>query len=290
MPSFSSALPPINNAEELASFLGLSEFELKRFCMRDKSFYASFERPKKSGKGTRSICAPAPELKRVQRRIKSALLDNVELHPGCTGFRPGMSIVDNATIHAGSRFVLNMDIKDFFQSIHTARVAGLFASFGYSEDVSILLSKLCCFRNQVPQGAPSSPAIANLICHKLDRRLSGLAKSKGFKYSRYCDDVTISGDNLIGAAFIEMIKFILQEEGFTVNPDKTRLFTRRSCQIVTGLTVNSKVNIPRRKRRKIRAIFHQAAKNQEPISRKCRNYLGGLASFVNMVRGSRDRL
>jgi RNA-directed DNA polymerase len=286
MPSFSSTLPSINSETDLASFLKLSEFELKRFCLRAANFYSVFERKKKSGNKTRTICAPTTELKRVQRLIKKQILDKVELHSACTGYRKGMSIVSNAEIHVGQRFVLNLDIKNFFPSISTARVAGLFVSLGFSEEISLVLAKLCCFQNAVPQGSPASPSIANLICHKLDRRLNGLAQAKGFKYSRYCDDVTISGDKHLGEGFIKLIEQIVSSEGFEVNKEKTRLFTRKSCQTVTGLTVNEKVSIPRARRRLIRAILHQSAK-KPLMTLNCKNYVNGLAAYMNMVRRSR---
>lgn len=287
MPSFSSTLPPVESSEDLAELLGLSEFALKKFCLRMPDFYHTFERKKKNGTGQRQLCAPAKELKQVQRNIKRKILDKVELHQSCTGYRRGMSIVSNAKIHVGQRFVLNLDIQDFFQSISTGRVAGLFFSFGYSEKISLLLAKLCCFRNALPQGAPTSPPLANLICHKLDRRLSGLARTKCLKYSRYCDDITISGTRTISPHLIELLRSILKAEGFTANEDKTRLLTQRSCQIVTGLTVNEKVNIPRKKRHLIRAILHGS--KDHGTSDASRNYLAGLSSYMNMVKSNLRR-
>ena len=283
MPSFSSALPIIETEAELAVFLRISEFELKRFCLRSEKFYHSFERAKKSGHGTRKICAPSEELKQLQRRIKKEILDRVELHQSCTGYRPGMSIVTNASIHVGQRFVLNMDICDFFQSISCARVAGLFVSLGYPEEVAILLSRLCSYRNSIPQGAPSSPSIANIICHKLDRRLFGLAQARGLRYSRYCDDITISGDSYLNSKLQELLKTIITGEGFAINEEKTRLLSRRSCQTVTGLTVNDKVNVPRSRRRILRAAMHKGIPEGWPYDGK-RNHLNGLSSYVNMVK------
>lgn len=282
MPSFSSALPILNSCAELCDFFEVSEFSLKRFCFRAEEYYHKFQRKKKSGNGTRKICAPSPELKVLQRKIKTEILDRVDLHDACTGYRRGMSIVSNASIHVEQRCILNIDIKDFFQSIGTARVAGYFAALGYPDEVAVLLSKLCCFQNALPQGAPSSPALANLICHKLDRRLAGLAGVNKMKYSRYCDDITFSTQGRINTGMVELLTSILQEEGFTINSEKTRILSRKSCQIVTGLTVNSKVNIPRRKRRRIRAIFHQSG-NSRFRNQRQHDYLNGLASFLKMV-------
>lgn len=283
MPSFSSALPIIKSVNELSEFLQVSEFELKRFCLRNEKFYHSFERAKKSGHGVRKICAPADALKKVQRRIKREILDKVNLHESCTGYRQGMSIVTNASIHVGQRFVLNMDIRDFFQSITSARVAGLFVSLGYDEEVALSLARLCCFRNAIPQGAPSSPTLANIVCHKLDRRLAGLAQARGLRYSRYCDDITVSGDKYFNEKLQDLIKKIIVEEGFTVNDEKTRMLSKRACQTVTGLTVNDKVSVPRRRRRNLRAAIHKGVPEGWPYDRK-RNHLHGLAAYVSMVK------
>ncbi len=261
---------------------------MKRYCLRNNSFYHSFTRAKKHGKGERKICAPAHDLKAIQKKIKSEILDRVETHPSCTGYKRGISIVDNARRHVGQRFVLNIDIKDFFASVNTARVAGLFISLGFEEEVALLLARLSTFRNTLPQGAPSSPAIANLICHRLDRRLAGFARSKGLNYSRYCDDITISGASYITDSLLAFLKNILEEEGFKINESKTRVQGKRSCQTVTGLTVNVKVNIPRRRKRQIRAVFDQVKKmsgKQRQLQNKqaMRNYICGLNSYLQMV-------
>lgn len=280
MPSFTAALPSLNTTEDLCKFLGLSEFALKRFCLRPRIFYSTFERPKKTG-GTRTICAPAEDLKTVQRKIKEEILDKIELHPACMGYRPGRSIVSNAELHVGQRCLLNMDIKDFFQSISTARVAGVFCSLGYAEDIAIILARLCCFENALPQGAPSSPALANVVCHKLDRRLAGLAQARKMNYSRYCDDITLSGSGRFNRQTVDFFKSIILDEGFKVNEKKTRLLSSRACQTVTGLSVNAKVNIPRKRKRQIRAIIHQA--QLTPMNQQKSNQINGLKSFLNMV-------
>src|SRR5581483_7153280 len=137
--------------------------------------------------------APAPELKAVQRRIAKKLLQTHPLHDACNGYRAGKSIVSNAVPHLDKDFVLNIDIKDFFTTISSKRVLGLFCSMGYSEETSYLLARLCTREGALPQGAPSSPDIANLICRRMDHRLSQFCKRREWHYTRYCDDITISG-------------------------------------------------------------------------------------------------
>lgn len=282
MPSLSKTLPTIATLLDLAEFLSVSEFELKSFCLRPKNFYNTFERPKRSGKGCRKICAPSEKLKSVQKIIKEKILDCVEAHESSTGYKRGASIVENAQVHVGKRALLNLDIENFFSSISMPRVIGLFASLGYTEDVAIMLGRLCCFEHALPQGAPTSPSLANLICHKLDRRLKGLAFKSHMQYTRYCDDITLSSDENISGKFVEVVKEIIKDEGFSVNEDKTRVLSQRSCQIVTGLTVNQKVNLPREKRRLIRASFHRASQ-QTALTDAEQKRLEGLASFMQMI-------
>lgn len=283
MPSLSQSLPTIATVNELAEFLGISEFELKSFCLRPKRFYNTFERAKKSGKGTRKINAPCNKLKTVQKLIKAKILDYVDVHKSSTGYKRGGSIVDNAQVHVGKRALLNLDIENFFPSISMPRVTGLFSAMGFPEDVAIMLARLCCFEHALPQGAPTSPSLANIICHKLDRRLKGLAENRKMQYTRYCDDITLSSDENIAKGFVSFVKQIIAEEGFFVNEEKTRILTRRSCQIVTGLTVNQKVNVPRAKRRLVRAAFHKATKDSL-VAEAERKRLEGFAAFMEMVK------
>ena len=282
MPSLSQSLPQIADLNELAELLGISEFELKNFSLRPKKFYNTFERAKRSG-GTRKISAPCDKLKSVQNLIKAKIVDCVDTHECSTGYRKGASIVDNAQVHVGKRVILNLDIESFFTSISLMRVSGFFSSLGYSDDVAIALAQLCCFEHALPQGAPTSPGLANLICHKLDRRLQGLARNKRIQYTRYCDDITLSSDDKISPNFVELIKQIIADEGFKVNEEKTRVLSQRTCQIVTGLTVNQKVSIPRAKRRNMRAAMHQAAQS-ESVSDSERKRLEGFDSYMQMVK------
>lgn len=283
MPSLSKSLPIIANLSELAEFLALSEFELKSFCLRPKRHYHTFERAKKSGKGFRKICAPTEKLKSIQRLIKTNILDCVVAHQSSTGYKKGTSIVENAQAHVGKRVLLNLDIENFFSSISMPRVTGLFTSLGYAEDLAIMLARLCCYEHALPQGAPTSPSLANMICHRLDRRLSGLAQNRKMSYTRYCDDITLSSDETISSNFVELVKSIILEEGFSVNKDKTRVLSRASSQIVTGLTVNQKVNVPRAKRRLIRASFHRMVTGKD-FSDFERRKLEGFASFMQMIK------
>ncbi len=258
----------INSLDKLASELNTSEFELLRFVYRSGEFYRRFKRRKSNG-DQRVIHAPQEPLKNLQRLIIRKFLSAIPLPDSCTGFRPGKSILSNTLPHCGRRFVFNIDIEDFFSSISSERVLGLFLRLGFAFPVACVLTELTTFMGSLPQGAPSSPYLANLISHSLDMEMSEYCQEKGWNYTRYCDDITISGDSMFTLADMKMVNEILDSEGFRLNMRKTRFLRRNSAQIVSGLVVNKRPNLPREKRRMIRAMFHQASLNPEKfVNRK----------------------
>lgn len=262
--------------------LETSELELKKFVYRSDRFYRKLSQPKKNG-GIRSICAPSDDLKAMQRRISKVLLSRLQPHDACTGFRKGRSIVTNSTPHVDKDFVLNIDIKDFFPSIAMPRVIGLFRTLGFDQHASHALAKIVTFEGKLPQGAPSSPEVANLVCRTLDKRISGFCAPRGFSYTRYCDDITISGAG-DGSEIMSVLSRIIREEGFTVNDTKTRVRSRNQRQMVTGVVVNSWANLPREERKRMRAIFKQADQNPEQFKMH-HSTLAGKVSFAEMILG-----
>jgi RNA-directed DNA polymerase len=211
-------LPQLANPEALASWLNISLGRLFWFTYRQRTdrvwHYYRFTISKRTG-GERVILAPKAELKAIQQQILNEILARVPVHSQAHGFVNGRSIVTNATPHIGQAYVLNLDLKDFFPTITYARVCGLFSSLGYPLYVARELAFLCTTDdrqletrlidnkktklyvshdiNRLVQGAPTSPAISNLIARRLDARLYGLARSMGFTYTRYADDLTFSG-------------------------------------------------------------------------------------------------
>ncbi len=210
----------------------------------------------REGKEPRKISVPAPILKFVQKRILERVLMQIPPGESAHGFIRGRSIFSSASPHAGKRVVLKFDLKDFFPSITLRRVTGLFLSVGFDKKRARMLAGLCCFEKKLPQGAPTSPMISNLICRRLDSRLSGLVKKHGFAYTRYADDLVFSGDEKI-IRLIRPIREIIGKEGFTVAEEKTRIMRSGSRQRVLGLNVNTKVSVPRKVRRLIRAMVHK---------------------------------
>lgn len=220
--------------------------------------------PKRRG-GFRVIAAPQGHLLRLQRAILDTLLAPVRLSDACHGFRAGRSIGTNALPHVGHELVVNVDLRDFFHTVTSGRVAGLFDQLELPGGVvgRAFLVDAVTRCGHLPQGAPTSPAIANLVCRRLDSRLLGLARVAGASYTRYADDLTISGPAPV-ASLLPPLRAIVQAEGFTIAKEKTRLLRRGVRQDVTGLTVNEQVSVPRALRRRLRAAVHGAAHGRTP--------------------------
>lgn len=276
------SVPAITSVEEFARKLGIPKFVLTRYVFQADRYYKRFRIKKRSGHGYRPIDAPSKELKGVQRWIMNFILRKVPLHEACTAFRPSCSIVRNAEVHVGHEFVLSCDIADFFPSISVRRVFGVFRSLAYNDEVSFALARLTTYREKLPQGAPSSPDIANIVCWRLDCRLDGLAKKRGWTYTRYADDITVSGNGDVRSE-LRLVETIVEDEGFGVNRRKVRVIRASGRQTVTGLVVNRVVNLPRYRRHVWRALFHQA--DLYPLRFRPRAAeLEGYTAFLSMVR------
>jgi len=239
---------------ELAKCLSLSEDDLSSFRIR----YSRHLIPKKNGR-SRELFVPSNDLKVIQARFYKRLLRRLPCHQAVKGFRRGCSFVDNATPHVGCKVVLGLDICDFFPSTTSARIKNLFCDLGWDREVASKLTKLCTIRGSLPQGAPTSPYLSNLVNYRLDCRLSGLAKKYGATYTRYADDLTFSFLDVDQKSLIVVYGValkVLSDFEYSVRPEKTRFLRSHRQQRVTGLVVNQKVQLPREKRRLLRAIEH----------------------------------
>jgi retron-type reverse transcriptase len=280
-------LPKLETAEQLAAAMGI-EVKALRFLAYHRrtskvSHYKRFLLPKKTG-GHRLISAPMPRLKRAQHWVLNHILDKVTVHDAAHGFRGGRSIVSNARPHVGADVVINLDLKNFFPTVSQPRVKGVFRSLGYSEAVATALSLVCTEPEvdevvldgetyfvakgprHLPQGSPASPAVTNLLCRRLDRRLTGLAERLNFTYTRYADDLTFSARG--GAAgsvhvgkLLRGVRDIVVHEGFVVHPEKTRVMRRGRQQEVTGVVVNDRPGVDRATLRRFRATLFQIEKD-----------------------------
>lgn len=271
---------------ELALAIGISPILLVRMTQRSRRrFYRTFSIPKAGG-GNRQIDSPRIFLKVVQRWLVDYVLWQLKEHSSCHSFRRNRGIITNASVHAGKPFVLNFDIKDFFGSVGHDLVFNTLVRDGIGPRLARFVSLLATLDGALPQGAPTSPVISNAVLFELDEWAAESARREGIDYTRYADDVTLSGpskDALLSLK--EEYEARLKGMGFILNKDKTRLVSRNGRQIVTGCVVNSKVAPARTYRRKIRAMFHQAAKSPEQYIgrlRELRGHLAYLGSFESL--------
>ncbi|MBU8898758.1 hypothetical protein DRW03_11035 [Corallococcus sp. H22C18031201] len=301
-PPVTEALPPLRTREDVAKLLGLGTADLDALMRpgaESGSSYVEFEVPKRSG-GVRRLSAPRPKLKAAQRALLEQVLARMPSHPAAHGFVPGRSTVTNAQPHVGATVVVRVDLEDFFPSVHFRRVKGLFEAHGYGEEVATALAGLTTYRAKLPdgtvawpgvlpQGAPTSPAIANLVCRRMDARLAALAAKVGATYTRYADDLSFSfrqPPERLGR-FFWWVNAILQQEGFAENGPKRRVMRQGGRQRVTGLTVNERVSIPRDERRRFKAILANCRKHGVDSQARgrpdFRRWLEGYAAYVRMV-------
>lgn len=249
-------LPVIFNIGHLAKKLRISEAFLKRLAFNQGQFYNFFEIPKSNGQ-PRQIAAPQGKLLSIQKWILGHILKRGKPHRCAKAFIKGLSTVDNAKPHRNRKVVTRLDLKDFFPSITHRQVRKEFEGLGYPYHVALVLANLCTLRGVLPQGASTSPALSNLVCMRMDKRLAGLGRKMRFRYTRYADDLVFSSNNLKLPKLIPFLKEIIQGEGFEVNEDKLMVMRSGSRQQVTGLVINKNVGIPRARRRWLRAVAHR---------------------------------
>jgi retron-type reverse transcriptase len=308
-----AGLPVANTLAELAAVMNLTTDDLVWLCYErgatDTDHYSRFEIPKRSG-GTRLISSPKPKMRKAQSWINDQLLSQLTPSTYCYAFRPELSIVDNASKHLNKKLIVKCDIKDFFPSITFPRVRGYFEYLGYNPGVATVLALLCTDAPRarvtikgnsmivalgdraLPQGACTSPALANLIASRLDSRLAGLARVfKGeWIYTRYADDLTFSTDDTEAelGKFLAAVTRITADEKFVIKPQKTRIMRAPMRQTVTGLVVGDAVRIPKATIKKVRALFHSIEKlGEEAVSAKIGsnaiNVAHGYWSYFHMV-------
>lgn len=299
----------IQTRNDLADFLKVPRRKLTHilYIRKPDSYYRTFEIPKKNG-GTRTICAPSGDLKSLQIKLSNALWEYLKelrasqnIQPNIShAFEKEKSIVTNAKIHRNKRFVINMDLESFFDSFHFGRVQGYFEKnkdFLLPRQVAIIIAQISCYNGHLPQGAPSSPIITNLICQVLDMRLLKIAKKYKLDYTRYADDLTFSTNDrsflIKQEQFIKEISDEISKSGFSVNEKKTRVQYKDSRQEVTGLIVNKKINVNRAYVRETKAMAHQLyTSGQFTINGESAsiNQLEGRFSFINQLDAYNNKI
>lgn len=263
----------LNTRADIADFLNVPHKILTHilYIKKIENCYSTFEIPKKNG-GVRTIAAPCEELREMQSTLATRLLEyqrsiwhERNISPNIShAFEPGKSIITNAKIHRNKRYILNLDLKCFFETIHFGRVCGFFQKhrdFNLPYEAAVIIAQLTCFNGSLPQGAPTSPIIANMICQSLDMRLLSVAKQYKLDYTRYADDLTFSTNNKYFPEekdqFMDCLIKEIAKAGFIINENKTRLLFRDSRQEVTGLVVNKKLSIPRDYIKATRAMAYE---------------------------------
>jgi retron-type reverse transcriptase len=286
---------PLLGVGDLAERLGFETVELRALAAKTRWLYREIRMPR-PGRNDRIVYSPREPIRRVQRWILKHILRNYAPHSAAHGFVQGRSIVSNAAEHTGASILMAIDLADFFPSIDWKRVRKAFEKLGYPYSVAVVLANLCTRTGYLPQGASTSPALSNLICERLDRRLSGLARSRGFRYSRYADDLAFSSADSRLPALLPFIRQIVREEGFEVRDRKTRVARSGARQLVTGVVVNEHLNLPRAHVRRLRAAAHRlATRGATAVSLDARpsadpaRVLHGHLAFLAMVNPSRGR-
>ena len=307
-------LPALQTPADLASAIGIEARELTWLCYHrgasSVDHYHRFQIPKKRG-GMRNVSSPKTRLRVAQSWVLENVLKPLPVHHAATAFAPGASVVENARRHAGKAIVTRIDLKDFFPSVGFRRVKRLFENFGYNEGIATMLALLSTESPRVeltldetkrfvavgervlPQGACTSPTLTNLLCRRLDARLSGIARTLGFDYSRYADDLVFSSDN--GAAdvnkLIGLTRRVVADEKLVVNDEKTAVMRPHARQVVTGLVVNAQdadgPRVSRHDLRNFRAFLHRyeqlgAEKMSEQIGRDALSYARGMIAWIAM--------
>lgn len=344
----------VQNQKEGTNYKPISAKRLKHYYANINKKYINFEIPKKTG-GKRTITAPDKFLKKIQRRINLLLTLFFEPKHAAHGFLENRSIVTNAKNHIGKKYVLNIDLKDFFPSIHFGRIKavlqldifkvksinlqsldynrfqndeellkwlnsqteelmkiiGLQQYFHIQPEFAHIIANFCCFESKLPQGAPTSPIVTNIVSQRLDYKLVKLAKEYHCFYTRYADDITFSCDkNRFKEEFMTKLDEIIKSEGFVINDKKTRTQKKAVRQEVTGITVNEKLNLQRTYVKKVRAALSNWEKHgYDKANAKFASYysqekgflrnktippmaavLSGKIMFLGMVRGQEDAL
>ena len=251
--------PFIHDTYQLACEVGVLRKDLFRLSKNSRKHYKSIMLRKKNG-GLRFINSPNSDLKYAQSRILKNILEYIEVSPYATAYIKGKKLNDNAAPHTNHKYLLKMDITDFFGSITYLQVISTaFNSSRFPVQIGAMLTSLCCLNDVLPQGAPTSPMLSNIVIKNFDNIIGDWCKERNIAYTRYCDDLTFSADIPLYNVYIK-VKDMLEKSGFEVNENKTKFISNSSSQRVTGLTVNEKVSIPREYKRELRQEVYYVLK------------------------------
>lgn len=313
-------LPPLRDVAQFAAWLDFTPAELEWFA--DHGSWLRTARPplrhyrvfRMTGRGgTRVIEAPKPRMRETQRRLLRRLVERIPPHPAARGFVPGSSPAAFAWAHSDQPVVLRVDLRQCFTSIGVGRVRRVFLDVGYSAPIARVLADLCTTATpgdelgrldwaqaallrsrHLPQGAPTSPHLANLVLRGLDRRIDGYARRHGLRYTRYGDDLAVSGEGMSADRALWTVLRIVDSTGFTVHPEKTRVMRRHQRQRLAGLVVNDRPQVARDDYHRLKALLHNAIRFGAESQNRAghpdfRAHVYGLIAWVGATNETRRR-
>lgn len=315
-----AALPAIESLDVLSRMLNLRPAELEWFAdhgswLRTRTGPLQHYRvqyiPKTSG--LRVLEIPKPRLRELQRTLLRHIVSRLEPHPAAHGFRKGRSPATFAEPHAGAAVVARIDLRDFFPRVGVAQVRAIFTTIGYPRMVAAALADLCTTATPIaalsgidqtlagslrsrhlPQGSPTSPALSNLALHNVDRRIAGYAVKRGLHYTRYADDLALSGGRIAVERTLWVISRIVADEGFPIHQDKVRVMRAHQRQHLAGLVVNDRPQASRLDYDNLRALLHNcaitgAAAQNRRQHEDFRAYVYGRIGWVGATNADRRR-
>lgn len=255
-------LPIIFDQYHLSRLIGYDYTVLLAVSNSQSWFYKHFEIPKKSG-GFRDIDEPLPSLKEIQTWILNNILNpasKIYVSQVAKAFIPNVGLRDNARFHRGMKRVVSLDLSNFFGSIRVEEIFGIFSKMGYCKSVSMMLARLCMYKGVLPQGAPTSPMLSNMMFYDLDKKIFSYCQKRKIRYTRYADDMTFSGNDINPQRLISYVKMIVNTRHLSINEEKTKVMGAGCSQRVTGIVVNKSLQVPKAYRDKVRQEVYYCIK------------------------------
>ncbi|MGA0532226.1 reverse transcriptase family protein [Hansschlegelia sp. KR7-227] len=286
-------LPVLFDVSHLAHGLGYHEYTLYSITNDPSKFYRKFLVAKKNG-GKRKIVEPLPTLKDIQRKLLRHIFQRIPTSRAARAYKYGFGVKGNAQLHRAQKYIVRLDFSDFFGSIRRAEVRNVIFELGYTARLASFISRLVTFDGSLPQGAPTSPAISNIVMREFDRVALDYCKDRNLRYSRYADDIVISGETLHFVETVRYFRSLARRHGRVLNEDKTIIMPPGRRKVVTGLVVNEFVNVPRSYKRLIRQEMYYIRRfgldahllNRKEARRNYLNHLLGKVNYVQFVRPS----
>lgn len=277
-------LPVIQTVDDFSEMTHISKYTIYQLSKHSDKYYKTYTIPKKSGK-PRTISQPSKRLKGLQAWILENILNKLKVSNSCKGFEIGSSTASNAEPHRGANTVLTIDLKDFFPTVTHKQVFNVFKAVGYNSTIAIIFTNICTFEEALPQGSPCSPKLANLCAWQLDVRIQGYVGKRGINYTRYADDLSFSGLSPVKVVqILPMIKTIVEDESFKINPSKTRIAGSSRAKVVTGLVLsNDTFGVGKKKYKNVRAKIYHLTLKKEQSNIKLLYEVNGWLSYLNSV-------